>query len=113
MKNQINYSDFEKLDVRCGKILVVEDFPEAKKPAYKLSIDFGSEIGIKRSSVQITQNYSKEELIGKQIMGVVNFPPKDIGPFVSEVLTLGVMDEFGNCILIAPTKKAKVGASMY
>lgn len=113
MKSQINYSDFEKIDVRCGTIISVADFPEAKKPAYKLTIDFGSEIGIKKSSVQIVQNYSKEELLGKQVMGVVNFPPKNIGPFISEVLTLGVADENGNCVLISPNKVATVGASMY
>ena len=106
MRNQIQYSD-------CGKILAVEDFPEAKKPAYKLTIDFGPEIGIKKSSVQITQNYSKEELVGKQVIGVVNFPPKKIGPFVSEVLTLGVADEAGNCVLISPTKTARTGAQLY
>ena len=113
MRNQIQYSDFEKIDARCGKILAVEDFPEAKKPAYKLTIDFGPEIGIKKSSVQITQNYSKEELVGKQVIGVVNFPPKKIGPFVSEVLTLGVADEAGNCVLISPTKTARTGAQLY
>jgi len=113
MKNQIQYSDFEKIDACCGKILAVEDFPEAKKSAYRLTIDFGPEIGIKKSSVQITQNYSKEELVGKQVIGVVNFPPKKIGPFVSEVLTLGVVDEIGNCVLISPTKEARIGARIY
>lgn len=113
MKEQIQYSDFEKIDARCGKISAVEDFPEAKKPAYKLTIDFGSEVGIKKSSVQITQNYSKEELVGKQIIGVVNFPPKKIGPFMSEVLTLGVSDGAGNCVLISPTKEARIGAQIY
>ncbi len=113
MKEQIQYSDFEKIDARCGKILAAEDFPEAKKPAYKLTIDFGPEVGTRKSSVQITQNYSKEELVGKQVIGVVNFPSKKIGPFVSEVLTLGVSDETGNCVLVSPTKEAKIGARMY
>src|ERR1035437_5389271 len=96
--------DFQKLDIRVGKILEVNDFPEARKPAYKLKIDFGSEIGIKNSSVQIVALYKKEELIGKFVLGVVNFPPRKIGPFDSEVLTLGVPDKNGNVILIAPDK---------
>ncbi|MEK7175445.1 MAG: tRNA-binding protein [Patescibacteria group bacterium] len=96
--------DFQKLDIRVGKILEVNDFPEARKPAYKLKIDFGSEIGIKNSSVQIVALYKKEELVGKIMMGVVNFPTRKIGPFESEVLTLGVPDKDGNVILITPDK---------
>lgn len=92
--------DFQKLDIRVGKILEVYDFPEAKKPAYKLKIDFGNEIGIKHSSVQIVALYTKEQLIGKIILGVVNFPPRQIGPFLSEVLTLGVPDKDANVVLI-------------
>jgi len=109
----ISYSDFEKVDIRVGKVLKVEDFPEARKPAYKLSIDFGSEVGIKKSSVQIVKNYSKEELVGKLVMGVINFPPKQIGPFISEVLTLGVSDENGDVILLAPTKNVPIGGKMF
>lgn len=109
----IDYSEFEKVDIRLGEIVSVEDFPEARKPAYKLTINFGEEIGIKKSSVQITQNYSKQELVGKQVIGVVNFPPKQIGPFISEVLTLGVPDEEGNVILLTPAKKAKIGSKMF
>lgn len=109
----ISYEDFEKVDIRVGKILEVEDFPEAKKPSYKLKIDFGREIGIKKSSVQITKLYKKEDLIGKQVIGVVNFPPKQIANFVSETLTLGVDDENGNCILLTPDKEAKLGVKMY
>ena len=105
--------DFDKLDIRVGVIKSVEDFPEAKKPAYKLIIDFGNEVGIKKSSVQIVSNYKKDELIGKQILGVVNFPPRKIGPFISEVLTLGIPDENGNCVLIVPGKKAKIGGKLY
>ena len=100
--------DFQKLDIRVGKILEVNDFPEAKKPAYKLKIDFGSEIGIKNSSVQIVSLYKKEELAGKLVLGVVNFPPRKIGPFESEVLTLGVPDKDGNVILISPNKAGPI-----
>lgn len=105
--------DFLKLDVRVGEITNVEDFPEARKPSYKLTINFGGEIGEKKSSAQICTHYKKEELIGKQVLGVVNFPPRQIGPFVSEVLTLGVPDENYECILITPDKKAPIGAKLY
>ena len=108
----ITFSDFEKVDIRVGKIIEVEDFPQARKPAYKLTIDFGPVIGIKRSSAQIT-NYSKEELLGRQILGVVNFAPKQIGPFLSEVLTLGVSDENGDVILLTPTKEVPLGRKMF
>lgn len=100
--------DFQKLDTRVGKILEVNDFPEARKPAYKLKIDFGQEIGIKNSSVQIVALYKKEELIGKLVMGVVNFPPRKIGPFESEVLTLGVSDSEGRVMLLVPDKETPV-----
>jgi len=107
------YEDFQKLDIRVGKIIAAEDFPGAKKPAYKLTIDFGPEIGIKKSSVQITQNYSKDELVGKEVIGVVNFPIKQIGPFFSEVLTLGLPDADGNVVLLAPTKEVPLGGKMF
>jgi len=100
--------DFQKLDIRVGKILEVSDFPEAKKPAYKLKIDFGSEIGVKNSSVQIVALYGKDELLGKLILGVVNFPPRNIGPFESEVLTLGVPNSEGKVILITPDKQSPI-----
>jgi tRNA-binding protein len=96
--------DFHKLDIRVGRVVQVHDFPEAKKPAYQLAIDFGPEIGIKKSSVQITHLYEKEELLGKLILGVVNFPPRKIGPFESETLTLGVPDEEGRVILVVPDR---------
>lgn len=109
----ISFDDFQKVDVRVGEVVEVKDFPEARKPAYKLTINFGEEIGIKKSSVQIVTNYSKEELVGKQVIGVVNFPPKQIGPFLSEVLTLGVEDENSNVVLLSPTKEAKVGSRVF
>lgn len=109
----ISYDDFVKVDIRLGRIIDVQDFPEARKPAYKLTIDFGSEIGTKKSSVQITQNYKKEELVGLLVIGVVNFPPKQIGPFISEVLTLGVNDKEGNVVLVRPDKEAKIGEKIY
>lgn len=109
----INYSDFEKVDIRCGKIIKVEDFPEARKPAYRLTIDFGPEIGIKKSSVQIVDLYKKEELKGILVMGVVNFPPKQIGPFISEILTVGVENEEGQVVLVRPDKSAKIGSKLF
>ena len=109
----INYSDFEKVDIRVGKIIQVDDFPEARKPAYKLTIDFGSEIGVKKSSAQITHHYTKEELIGKEVLGVVNFAPKQIGPFMSEALTLGLPDGEGNVVLVAPTKDVPLGGKLF
>lgn len=109
----INYNDFEKVDIRVGEIIKVENFPEARKPAYKLTIDFGKDIGIKRSSAQITKHYSKEDLLGKQVIGVVNFPPKQIGPFISESLTLGLPDENGDVVLLSPTKKVPIGGKMF
>lgn len=109
----IDYSDFEKVDIRCGKIMKVEDFPEARKPAYKLTIDFGPEIGIKKSSVQIVDLYSKKDLEGILVMGVVNFPPKQIGPFMSEALTVGVANEEGKVVLVRPDKDAKIGAKLF
>lgn len=106
-------TDFQKLDIRVGKILEVEDFPQARKPMYKITIDFGEEIGIKKSGVGATHLYSKEDLKGKLILGVVNFPPRQIGPFTSEALTLGVTDEEGRCVLIEPDRKVQLGAKLY
>lgn len=108
------FDDFQKLDIRVGKIVAVEDFPEARKPSYKLTIDFGPDIGTKRSSAQLVTHYIKEQLIGKKVMGVVNFSPRQIGPFSSEVLTLGVPDANHECILIVPDKDdAMVGGKLY
>lgn len=107
------YDDFEKLDVRVGKIVEIEDFPEARKPSYRLKIDFGADIGIKKSCAQLPKNYTKEQLKDQLILGVVNFPSRQIGPAVSEVLTLGVPDENGDCILIEPTKGVPLGGRLY
>ena len=107
------YDDFEKLDIRVGKIVDVQDFPEARKPAYKLLIDFGDAIGVKKSSAQLPQNYSKDELLGKQVLAVVNFPPRQIGPVKSEVLTLGVPDGEGNCVLITTDREVSLGGRLF
>ncbi|HEY4389240.1 MAG TPA: tRNA-binding protein [Ktedonobacteraceae bacterium] len=109
----INYSDFENVDIRVGKIVRAEDFPKARKPAYKLVIDFGPEIGLKKSSAQITTHYTKEELPGKLVVAVVNFPPKQIGPFISEVLTLGLPDGEGGVILLSPTHNVPLGGKLF
>lgn len=111
---EATYQDFQKLDIRVGKIVQVEDFPEARKPAYKLTIDFGPEIGQKRSSAQLVKHYQKDQLVGTLVLGVVNFPPRQIGPFVSEVLTLGVPDVDHECLLVRPDSNlAVVGGRLY
>ena len=107
------FDDFQKLDIRVGRIILAEDFPEAKKPAYKLTIDLGREIGIKKSSVQIIKNYTKQDLKGLLVRCVVNFPPRQIGSFLSEVLALGVPDKDNECILIQPGKEVPVGGRLY
>lgn len=109
----ITYDDFANVDIRVGTILTVDDFPEARKPAYKLSIDFGQEIGIKKSSAQITHHYKKDELVGKQVIAVVNFPPRQIGPVKSEVLVLGLPDEVGNVVLLMPTNSVPNGGKLH
>lgn len=109
----ITYADFDKVDIRVGRILSVDDFPEARKPAFKLTIDFGTEIGIKKSSAQIVKHHTKEELKGSLVLAVVNFPVKQIGPFISEVLTLGVADENGDVVLIRPGMEVPLGSRMF
>jgi tRNA-binding protein len=109
----ITYDDFAKVDIRVGRVTKAEEFPQARKPAYKLTIDFGPEIGTKRSSVQITEHYQLENLEGRLVMGVVNFPPKQIGPFVSECLTLGFPDENGAVVLARPDKDVPLGARLF
>jgi len=108
----ITLNDFEKVELRAGTIIKVEDFPEAKKPAYKLEIDFGKDIGIKKSSAQIVRLYTKEQLLWKQIIGVVNFPKKQIGPFFSECLTTGFYNEKGEVILCVPERKVLNGSKL-
>lgn len=105
--------EFQKLDCRVGRITDIQGFPEARKPAWKLTIDFGPEIGSKQSSAQIVANYSKEELVGRLVLGVVNFPPRKIGPYLSEVLTLGVPDERGEVVLLRPERDVPIGGRMY
>jgi tRNA-binding protein len=109
---QINWSDFEKVELRVGTIIEVEDFPEAKIPAFKIKADFGPEIGVKKSSARITNLYSKEELLNKKIIGVVNFPPKQIGPFVSEFLCSGFYREDGSVVLAVPDKDVSNGSKL-
>jgi len=109
----ITFDDFLKVDIRVGRIIEVEAFPEARKPAWKLKIDFGSDIGVKKSSAQITDLYDAESLLGRQILAVVNFPPRQIGPFMSEVLTLGVSDAAGAIVLIKPDNEVKEGGRLH
>ena len=110
---QITFDDFQKVDIRVGTIVDVQDFPEARKPAFKLTIDFGGEIGRKRSSAQITKHYSRDSLLGRRVASVVNFPPRQIGPFMSEVLTLGFPDEAGEVVLVSPDLPVPNGARLF
>ncbi|MEX0609915.1 MAG: tRNA-binding protein [Balneolaceae bacterium] len=110
---EISWSEFEQVELRTGTITEAVPFPEARKPAYKLIIDFGDEIGSKKSSAQITGLYSPEDLIGKQVIGVVNFPPKQIGPFISECLITGFPDADGNIVLAIPDKSVKNGMKLF
>jgi len=110
---QIAFDDFLKVDIRAGTIVSAEAFPQAKKPAIKLVIDFGPEIGTRKSSAQITRHYKPDELVGKQVVAVVNFPPRQIGPFMSQVLTLGVPDADGEVVLLHPSLAVPNGGRMF
>ena len=110
---RITFDDFLEVDIRVGTILTAEPFPQARKPAYKLTIDFGPAIGVKKSSAQITRHYKPEALVGRQVAAVVNFPPRQIGPFVSEVLTLGFPDAEGEVVLMGPSLAVPNGGRMY
>jgi len=112
MSSTISWDDFEKVDIRTGTIVAAEPFPQARKPAYKLRIDFGPDIGEKKSSAQITVHYTPEALVGRQVMAVVNFPPRQIGPFMSEVLTLGFADANGDIVLAAVDTPVPNGARL-
>ena len=109
----IDFDAFLKIDIRVGTIIAAERFPEARKPAIKLKIDFGGDLGVKKSSAQITQNHDVDSLVGTQVLAVVNFPPRQIGPFMSEVLTLGVPDSNGNVMLVRPDRAVPVGGRLY
>lgn len=108
----ITFDDFMAVDIRVGTVTAVEDFPQARKPAWKLTVDFGGEIGVKRSSAQITAHYRPEDLLGRQVLGVVNFPPRQIGPFMSEVLVLGLHDAENKVVLVGPERGVPNGARL-
>ncbi len=109
----ITFADFDKVDIRVGRIVSADDFPQARKPAYKLQIDFGPEIGTRKSSAQLTRHYTRDELVGRLVVAVINFPPRQIGPFMSEVLTLGVPDPEGAVVLLVPDKDVPLGSRMF
>jgi tRNA-binding protein len=109
----ISYDDFRKVDIRVGTIVAVDPFPEARRPSLKLTVDFGPDIGLRRSSAQVTVHYRAEELVGRQVAAVVNFPPKQIGRFMSEVLVLGFPDDRGEVVMIAPDKPVPNGGRLY
>lgn len=110
---EISFDDFLKVDIRVGEVIAAEPFPEARKPAIKLRIDFGGDIGVKKSSAQIVKNHPVESLVGRQVLAVVNFPPRQIGPFMSEVLTLGVPDADGEVMLLGPDRPVPIGGRLY
>ena len=109
----LSYAEFERVDIRVGRIIDVQDFPEARKPAYRLRIDFGPDLGIRKSSAQVTKHYVKGDLVNRLVVAVVNFPPRQIGPFMSEVLTLGVPDADGAVVLLTPERDVPLGGRMF
>ena len=111
--NIISFNDFQKVEIRVGRVIEVDQFPEARKPALKLKIDFGDAIGIKKSSTQITHHYNLDNLLGKNVLAVVNFEPRQIGKFMSEVLVLGISDCDGNIVLIKPDNEVPLGAKLH
>jgi len=111
--SEIGFDDFQKVDIRVGRITRAEPYPEARKPAIKLWVDFGAEIGERKSSAQITRHYAPDELVGRQVLAVVNFPPRQIGKFMSEILVLGVPDQNGDVVLIHPDKQVPVGGRLF
>jgi tRNA-binding protein len=113
VSDEITLADFERVDIRVGTVVAAEPFPQARKPAIKLTIDFGPELGQRRSSAQITENHPAETLVGRQVLAVVNFPPRQIGPFMSQVLTLGVPDAAGKVMLIGPSGSVPNGGRLY
>mgnify|MGYP003993734633 FL=1 len=113
MVEQITFEDFLKVDVRVGTIIAVDEFPDARKPAYKLRVDFGDDIGVRKSSAQVTIYYTREELVGRQVVAVVNFPPRQIGKFMSEILVLGVPDDKGEVVLLQPDHKVPNGGRLF
>ena len=113
MADQISWADFEKVEIRCGTIVEAEPFPEARKPAIKLKVDFGPAIGVRKASAQITRHYTPETLVGRQVMAVVNFPPRQIGPIMSEVLVLGFPDADGEVVLAAIDRKVPDGGRLF
>ncbi len=110
---EITFDDFMAVDIRVGRVIHAEPYPEARKPAIKLQVDFGGELGVKKSSAQLTKHYTPETLIGRQVMAVVNFPPRQIGKFMSEILVLGVPDEDGEVVLIAPDQDVPKGVRLF
>jgi len=110
---RLSYAEFARVEIRVGRVVEVLDFPEARKPAYKLKIDFGDGIGVKKSSAQATRHYTKDALLNRLVVAVVNFPPKQIGPFLSEVLTLGVPDQDGAVVLLTPEREVPLGGRMF
>lgn len=111
--DNISFDDFMKVDIRTGRVIKAEAFPEARKPAIKMWVDFGGDIGVRKTSAQVTAHYTPESLIGRQVMAVVNFPPRQIGPFMSEILVLGVPDADGAIVLVTPDLETPIGGRMH